>query len=100
MSKKIKKRCECWSCQLSPKIKLFFQTLNDSQKKEFRKIFDEVWDHYESTSMDLDVLHSKIDGTWPNKENDNYYERIGNTLYLIQSTKIEEKNNHGKNKTT
>ena len=94
-SNKSKKKCTCWSCKLSPKIRKFEQSLDADKLIAFREIFDEVWDRLEAHEMDLGVLEAKIDGSWP-KSDDSYYHRVCNALYKIESTKVEE--NHDANK--
>jgi len=105
-----KSKCKCWSCKLSPKIRRFEKSLSAFQQKEFRKLFNEVWDREEAASMDLNVLEAKIDGSWPKEESDQevkipfhsdlsgslntlegYYHRVGGNLYWIKSVKIKSK---------
>lgn len=84
-----KSKCKCWSCKLSPKIKIFEQSLSESQRKSFRKIFNEVWDREEDSSVSLNVLEAKIDGSWFKEPVEPYLHRIGKNLYKITSIKVE-----------
>jgi hypothetical protein len=88
-----KSKCKCWSCKLSPKIRRFEKSISESQKKSFRKIFNEVWDREEASSMDLNVLEAKIEGSWPSEyssddtnSKDTFYHSIGNKIYEIKAT--------------
>jgi len=86
------KPCQCWTCQsLSPKVKQFREGLTPEQLKLFDTLFDELWDHYENDSLELDVLRAKIEGNWPKEEGDNkYYERMESGLYEVRGILIEE----------
>lgn len=86
-----KKTCKCWSCKLTPKIREFEKSLNTQQTIAFEEFFNEVWDRMEATEMDLGVLESKIEGTWPGEQpgEEGFYHRIGETLYWItKPTKV------------
>lgn len=81
------KPCTCWVCSsLHPKVTKFEEKLNPEMLKEFRILWNELWNKYEVDSTDLSVLHSKIEGIWPREEGDKYYDRIGNVLYELSST--------------
>jgi len=90
-----KSKCQCWSCKLSPKIRKFEKSISEAQKKAFREIFDEVWDREEASSMDLNVLEAKIEGSWPAEYESNpsdkdksFLYRIGNKIYEVKSILI------------
>ena len=83
-----KSKCQCWSCKLSPKIRKFEKSLSASQQKSFREIFEEVWDREEASTMDLNVLEAKIEGSWPKEPGEPYLHGVGKNLYVINSIKF------------
>lgn len=85
-----KEKCNCWSCQLTPKIKTFEGTLNESQKVAFDEIFNAVWSELESDSTELGCLNAKIEGVWPRNDGESYYTRIGGKLYKVSGNLVEE----------
>ncbi len=96
-----KKKCNYWYCQLAPSIVKFDKSLLPKQHKEFRRIFDEVWDHLIAAETDLGVLNSKIEGTWPKDDEEDlpigahrvsegYYTKVGEKLYWIYSIELND----------
>jgi len=65
--------------------------LKDEQLKQFDELLDELWNRYESAELDLDVLHAKIEGTWPKDDEEKYYERVGKNLFEVTGLLVESK---------
>lgn len=85
-------KCQCWCCQwFSPRVKKLRATLKDEQLKQFDELLDELWNRYESAELDLDVLHAKIEGTWPKDDEEKYYERVGKNLFEVTGLLVESK---------
>jgi hypothetical protein len=86
-----KRKCNCETCKLSPKLRKFEKSLSPKQNEAFREIFDAVWNRMEMAEMDLGVIEAKIEGTWPKHESDGgvYFTRVGKNLYEVRSTKVK-----------
>ena len=87
-----RKKCNCWACQLHPKLKSFEGTLNESQKVAFDEIFQSVWAQMESDSTELGCLNAKIEGVWPRDNNGVlYHTQINGNLYEVSGRLVKEK---------
>jgi len=56
--------CDCKHCLMSKRINKFCENLPKEFRKEFRKITDKLRMELYDTSMDYNVLKSKIVGKW------------------------------------
>jgi hypothetical protein len=83
-------KCDCELCRASSACEKFKGRLPENMRDEFNALVNYYFERGANAEMELEVLQSKIEGSWPKEDNEQNYHRIGDKLYEIHSTFVVE----------
>jgi hypothetical protein len=75
--------CQCRFCKQSRRIDELVASIPVDVKDELCEILSDLRLSLDDTETELAVLHAKIDGTWPAKEDGKYFTVVSGKRYEV-----------------